>query len=111
MKKDGVSRTLGLVGALTAGLLAASCGMDSTAPRLAASRAAVGSGDPASFSFNLVGPNTAMASSGDRIRTTGSGSFVVAAPGTIVASGSFTHFAADGSVFARGTWVATAFTS
>ena len=108
MKKDGVFRTLGLVGALAAGLLAASCGTEATEPSLSASRAAVGSGDPTSFSFNLVGPNTAMASSGDIIRTTGSGSFDAAAS-AIVASGSFTHITASGSVFARGTWVATAF--
>jgi len=108
--KDGVFRTLGLAGALAAGLLAASCGTEATGPSLAASRAAFGSGDPTSFSFNLVGPNTARAPSGDIIRTTGSGSFDVAAR-TIVASGSFTHINAAGSVVARGTWAATAFTS
>ena len=67
-----------------------------------------------SYTFNLIGPNTAMALSGpfagDTIRTTGSGSFDTGAA-TIVASGSFTHVKADGLVFARGTWVAASFTS
>lgn len=71
-------------------------------------RAAVGSADP--VSFNLIGPNTAEATSGDIIRTTGSGSFDATA-GAIVASGSFTHTTAGGSLVARGTWVATAFIS
>lgn len=66
-----------------------------------------------SYTFNLTGPSTAMAPSGpfagDTIRTTGAGSFDTGAA-TIVASGSFTHTKADGSVFARGTWVATSFT-
>jgi hypothetical protein len=106
--KDGSLRIVGLAGALAAGLLAASCGTEATEPSLAASRAAVGSADP--ISFNLVGPNTAEAPSGDIIRTTGSGSFDVAAS-TIVASGSFTHTNAAGSVVARGTWAATTFTS
>jgi len=44
------------------------------------------------------------------IRTTGSGSFDATA-NTIVASGSFTHTTVGGSVVARGTWAATAFTS
>ncbi len=109
--KDGILRTVGLAGALAAGLLAASCGTEATGPRLAASRAALGSADP--IGFNLISPNTAVAPTGtfagDTIRTTGSGSFAVAA-GTIVASGSFTHISATGSVVARGTWAATGFT-
>lgn len=66
------------------------------------------------YTFNLLGPNTAEALSGDfagdTIRLTGSGAFDTAAQ-TVVASGSFTHIKADGSVFARGTWQATAFTN
>jgi len=108
--KDGVFRTLGLTGALAAGLLTASCGPEATGPSLAAPQAQVGLRDPTSFSFNLLGPNTADNASGETIRTTGSGSFDDAA-GTIVASGSFTHTTAAGSVVAKGTWEATAFTS
>ncbi len=108
--KDGFFRTLGLASALAAGLLAASCGTDATGPSLTASRAPVGLGDPTSFSFNLLGPNTAVASSGDTIHTTGVGRFDVAA-GTIVASGLFVETTADGSLLAEGTWVATLFTS
>jgi hypothetical protein len=67
-----------------------------------------------SYTFNLHRPNTAMAESGpfagDTIRVTGSGAFDTGA-GTVTASGSFTHIKADGSVFARGTWEATSFTS
>ena len=107
--KDGFCRTLGFVCALAAGFLAASCSTEATGPSLAASPAAVSLADPTT-SFNLIGPNTAEAPSGDIIRTTGSGSFDVAAS-TIVASGSFTHTTASGSLVARGTWAATAFTS
>ena len=67
-----------------------------------------------SFSFTLTGPNTAEAPSGpfagDTIRVTGSGTFNTGGVGSVVASGSFTHIKADGSVFARGTWTATGFT-
>jgi len=66
------------------------------------------------YTFNLLGPNTAEAPSGDfagdTIRLTGSGSFDTAAL-TVEGSGSFRHIKADGSVFARGTWQATAFVS
>lgn len=65
------------------------------------------------YTFNLTGPNTAMAPSGDfagdTIRVTGSGAFSTG--GSVVAKGTFTHIKADGSVFARGTWQATSFTS
>src|SRR5216684_634585 len=106
---DRIFPTVGLAGALAAGLLVASCGTEATGPRLAASLAAVGSADP--MSFNLISPNTATnPSTHDIIRTTGSGSFDAVAK-TIVASGSFTHTTAGGSVVARGTWAATAFTS
>ncbi len=62
------------------------------------------------YSFNLLGPNTAMDSSGNTIRVTGSGNFDPAAA-MVVASGSFTQFDAIGSVVARGTWSATHFVS
>jgi hypothetical protein len=62
-------------------------------------------------SFELTGPQiTANPSTGATIRTTGAGSFDPSA-GTVVASGSFAEFNADGSVAARGTWVATSFVS
>ncbi len=70
----------------------------------------VAASDP-TYSFTLTGPNTAEASSGDTIRVTGSGTFNTGDAGSVVASGSFTHFLANGSVFARGTWQATAFNS
>ncbi len=67
-----------------------------------------------SNSFNLITPNTALAMSGpfmgDTIRVTGSGTFDTSAK-AIVASGSFTHISKTGLVLARGTWVATGFTS
>ena len=69
------------------------------------------SANATTYSFNLIGPNTAEASSGDTIRVTGSGTFNAAGAGSVVASGAFTHFLANGSVFARGTWQATAFNS
>ena len=106
---DRIFPTVGLAGALAAGLIVASCGTEATGPSLAVSRAAVVSADP--VNFNLISPNTARnPATGDVIRTTGSGSFD-ATRGTIAASGSFTHFLANGSVVARGTWAATAFTS
>jgi len=75
-------------------------------PLLAAPAAAT----DATVSFNLVGPNITRAADGATLRTTGSGSFDSGA-GTIVASGSFTHFLPNGTVFAKGTWKATAFVS
>jgi len=63
-----------------------------------------------SFSFTLIGPQTAEALDGDTLRTTGSGSFDTSS-GLIVAGGSFTHIKANGTVFARGTWQATSFAS
>jgi hypothetical protein len=66
-----------------------------------------------SVGFNLVGPQSTKADSGpfagDTLQTTGSGSFDTS--GSIVAGGSFTHFKANGTVFARGTWQATSFVS
>jgi len=73
----------------------------------------------ASYSFNLVSPNSAKAENtvrgtpivaGDVLRLTGSGAF----DGTnaiATGGGSFTHYKPDGSVFARGTWVVTGFQS
>jgi hypothetical protein len=72
-----------------------------------------------SHSFNLVGPNTAMAAntipgtpiaSGDVLRLTGSGVFDTSAA-TASGGGSFTHYKPDGSAFARGIWVITGFQS
>ena len=62
------------------------------------------------YGFNLVGPQITSAASGASVRTTGSGSFDPVAQ-TVIASGSFAQFNADGSVAARGTWVATGFVS
>jgi hypothetical protein len=62
-------------------------------------------------SFELDGPQiTANPITGATIRTTGGGSFDPSA-GTVVASGSFAEFNSNGSVAARGTWVATGFVS
>ena len=67
-----------------------------------------------SFSFQLTGPNTAVASSGpfsgDTIRMTGSGSFDTGAA-TVDAEGSFKIIQSNGTVVESGTWQATAFTS
>jgi len=62
------------------------------------------------YGFNLVGPQLTSAASGASVRTTGSGSFDPVAQ-TVISSGSFAQFNADGSVAARGTWVATGFVS
>lgn len=62
-------------------------------------------------SFELDGPQiTANPNTGATIRTTGGGSFDPSA-GTVVASGSFAELNPNGSVAARGTWVATGFGS
>jgi len=65
-----------------------------------------------SWTFSLTGPNTAEAQSGpftgDTIRVTGSGAF---GTGSIAGNGSFTHIKSDGTVFARGSWQATGFSS
>src|SRR6266568_5239873 len=72
-----------------------------------------------SYSFNLVGPNTAMAANtipgtpiaaGDVLRMTGSGAFDIS-KSAANGGGSFTHYKPDGSVFARGLWVVTGFQS
>src|SRR5258707_4620940 len=63
------------------------------------------------LSFELDGPQiTANPSTGTTIRTTGAGSFDPSA-GTVVASGSFAELNPNGSVAARGTWVANGFVS
>ncbi len=65
----------------------------------------------ATYAFDLPGPNTAMdPSTGEKIQTTGSGSFDTS-KGTVAATGNFRRFAADGSLIDRGTWEATAFVS
>ncbi len=70
-----------------------------------------------SYSFNLIGPNNAVAQAtilgtpivaGDTLRFTGSGIFDTS-KGTASGTGSFTHSKPDGTVFARGTWVVTAY--
>src|SRR2546425_10054174 len=73
----------------------------------------------ASYSFNLIRPNSAKAENtvpgtpivaGDVLRLTGSG----ALDGTnaiATGGGSFTHYKPDGAVFARGTWLVTGFQS
>jgi hypothetical protein len=107
--KDGILRAFGSAIALAVGFLATSCGTEATEPSSVALRAALGSADP--MGFVLTRPNTTTdPSTGDIIRTSGSGSFDAAA-GRIVANGSFTITTAEGSVVARGTWAATAFTS
>ena len=72
-----------------------------------------------SYSFNLVGPNTAMAqntipgtpiAAGDVLRLTGAGAFDLS-KSAANGGGSFTHYKPDGSVFARGLWVVTGFQS
>jgi len=62
------------------------------------------------YSFNLGPPNTAENFLGRTIRVTGSGTFDTGAK-SVVASGSFTTFFANGSRIHSGTWQATAFTS
>ncbi len=62
------------------------------------------------YSFNLVGPQTATDGT-EKIRLTGSGSFDPTA-GTVVASGSFQITNnSSGAVVSAGTWNATAFNS
>ncbi len=72
-----------------------------------------------SYSFNLIGPNTAVAEAtvpgtpivaGDVVRFTGSGTFDTSAA-TASGGGSFTHSRADGSLVVKGTWVVTGFQS
>jgi len=62
------------------------------------------------YSFNLDPPNTAVNQFGRTIRVAGSGTFDTGA-NSVVASGSFTTFLANGSRFHSGTWQATAFNS
>ena len=78
---------------------------------------AAASSTAASYSFNLIGPNKAVAQAtipgtpilaGDTIRFTGSGIFDTS-KGTASGGGSFTHSKPGGTVFARGTWVVTGF--
>ena len=62
------------------------------------------------YSFNLIGPNTASEESSNSIRVTGSGTFNTGTH-SVVASGSFTRFNSAGAVVDRGTWQATRFDS
>ena len=60
------------------------------------------------YGFNLTGPNLAEnPENGDIIRLTGSGTFNQTTSG----SGSFTHRTSSGALVAKGTWLATGFTS
>ena len=65
-------------------------------------------------SFNLVTPNTALATvgpfTGDTIRLTGSGNFDPSTS-SVIASGSFTHYCSSCGGIVRGSWVATDFDS
>src|SRR5215470_15603099 len=67
-----------------------------------------------SFSFQLTGPNTAMASSGqfsgDTIAMSGAGSFDTAKR-TVLAEGAFKIIQPNGTVVESGTWQATAFST
>jgi hypothetical protein len=98
--------TLMLVGALTASLLS----LVLWSPARASERIS-----NTVYSFTLTTVNTAsspksemMASSGDWISMTGSGTFDTIAR-TIEASGSFTHYRSSGIMACQGTWLATAF--
>lgn len=69
------------------------------------------------YSFDLVTANTAispdggtMASPGDSISVTGSGTFDAIAK-TVRAKGTFVHYSSSGAVVCQGTWKATGFTS
>lgn len=79
--------------------------------------AATAAAEDATYSFRLVGPNTAVTAVsdehhevGDYIRVTGSGTFNPSS-GTVEAGGAWTHFNADGSIHLRGTWEALSLTS
>ncbi len=73
--------------------------------------AATATASATGFSFNFEGPALVEnPSTSDTLRLTGAGTFNPTA-GTVTASGSFTHFLSDGSVFRRGTWAATGFSS
>ena len=73
--------------------------------------AATATASATGFSFNFEGPALVEnPSTGDTLRLTGAGTFNPTA-GAVAASGSFTRFLSDGSVFRRGTWAATGFTS
>ena len=62
------------------------------------------------YSFELLGPQISTSSSGASISMTGTGSFDTTT-GTVVASGLFVQFNANGSLAAHGTWSATSFVS
>jgi hypothetical protein len=83
------------------------------------STAASATSPSTAFTFNLVGPNTAVGTSapfvGDPITIRGAGAFDTAA-GTITASGAFTHVSVAGvvipaGVVTPGVWKATRFVS
>lgn len=83
------------------------------------STAATATSPSTAFTFNLVGPNSAIGTSapfvGDPITIRGAGTFDTAA-GTITASGAFTHVSVAGvvipaGVVTPGVWKATRFVS
>lgn len=72
-----------------------------------------------SFSFALLTPNVALASStvpgtlvmaGDTVRLTGDGTFDTST-GAVSGGGSFTHLRSDGTVVSQGSWEVTSFVS
>jgi hypothetical protein len=84
---------------------------------LAGGASATASAADVTYSFRLLGPNTAVTTvtdehhqAGDYIRVTGSGTFDPSS-GSINAGGAWTHFNADGTVHMRGTWMAVSITS
>jgi hypothetical protein len=73
--------------------------------------AATATASATNVGLTLEGPVVvANPGTGDTLRLTGAGTFNPRA-GTVSASGSFVHVLSDGSVFRRGTWAATGFTS
>jgi hypothetical protein len=73
--------------------------------------AATATASAANVGLTLEGPVVVQnPSTGDMLRLAGAGTFDPTA-GTITARGSFTRVLSDGSVFSRGTWVATGFTN
>ncbi len=103
-------------------LLILSCGLaisDALGPAMAAQPGSPGSGGSgssasapdATFSFNLIGPNTTKDDgTGNTITLTGGGSFDTPG-GPVVASGTFAIFNAAGEKVSKGMWNATAFGS
>ena len=90
-----MKRRSALVALAAAGLLAL----------MPASAAADPNNESATFELHVDVPNVAMASNGDTIGITGTGTFAVH-PKSVAVSGTFAHHVAGGSTF-TGTWTAT----